>query len=273
VRVASPAGDDREAMHHPEAPTERMRMTAHPVDPSVREDWYDGATLEATEGFVRYNSWMLDLLEGCIRGRALEFGAGTGTMSARVAGRCSELVLVEPAENLHHSLTNRFERDPHVTVAQGTLQEVVRKDPALVAGGFDSVMSFNVLEHIKDDVETLRVAGSLLRADGKLIIMVPALPILYGTVDAQVDHLRRYTRRTLTDAMVDAELVVERVQYFDFLGMIPWLIFGRLLGRTSDGGGVEAYDRWVIPICRAVDRLLGPPVGKSLIAVAARPAR
>jgi SAM-dependent methyltransferase len=233
---------------------------------------YDAQTLEASEDFVKYYQWLLARIATDIRGRTLEVGSGTGTMSGRIDHLCSELVLVEPAPNLCSILEDRFAGHDHVTVRQGSLESVVDSDPGQFYGSFDTVVSFNVLEHIEDDVGTLRAARQLLRADGRVVLFVPSLPFLYGTVDAQVDHLRRYTRRTLGAAIESAGLELERIEYFDFLGMVPWFLVGRVLRRTTSGGGVRGYDRVVVPVCRMVDRLIGPPLGKNLIAVA-RPAR
>jgi hypothetical protein len=48
----------------------------------------------------------------------------------------------------------------------------------------------------------------------------------------------------------------------------PWFIVGRVLKRTTTGAGAGWYDRLVVPVCKAVDRLIGPPRGKNLVAVA-----
>ena len=50
--------------------------------------------------------WVLQRVSDSIRGRTVEVGAGIGTMSARIEPLCTELVLVEPAPNLCHQLTN-----------------------------------------------------------------------------------------------------------------------------------------------------------------------
>ena len=233
---------------------------------------YDAQTLEASEDFVKYYEWLLHHIGREIHGRTLEIGSGTGTMSGRIEHLSSELVLVEPAANLCAILEDRFAGHSNVAVRQGSLESVVRADPAPFDGAFDTVVSFNVLEHIEDDVGTLRTACRLLRPEGRLVLFVPSLPFLYGAVDAQVDHLRRYTKQSLRAAMVSAGLELDRIEYFDFLGMIPWLVVGRVLKRTVVGGGVRGYDRAVVPICRAFDYLIGPPLGKNLIAVA-HPAR
>ena len=229
---------------------------------------YDAGTLEASEGFVKYYRWVVGRLGGSIHGRTLEVGAGTGAMSGRIAHLCDEMVLVEPAENLCAMLEQRFAAQPQLTVRSGALEDAVAADPATFELGFDSIVSFNVLEHIPDDVGTLRTARSLLRPTGRVVLFVPSMPFLYGAIDAQVDHQRRYTKRSLATAITAAGLEVEHMEYLDFLGMIPWFFVGRVLRRTVEGGGVGAYDRFVIPVCRAFDRLTGPPVGKNLIAVA-----
>ena len=134
--------------------------------------------------------------------------------------------------------------------------------------GFDTIVSFNVLEHIEDDVGTLRTAATLLRPGAHLVLFVPSLPFLYGTVDAEINHYRRYTKTTLSEAVRSAGLTLQRIEYFDFLGIVPWFISSRVLRRTPSDSGIRSYDRFVVPVCRAFDRLVGPPLGKSLIAVA-----
>ena len=53
--------------------------------------------------------------------------------------------------------------------------------------------------------------------------------------------------------------------------MAPWLLAGRVFKRQSfDQGPARLYDRWGVPVTRAVESLLAPPLGKSLIAVGIR---
>ena len=89
-----------------------------------------------------------------------------------------------------------------------------------------------------------RTAATLLRPGARLVLFVPSLPFLYGTMDAQVDHQRRYTKTTLSEAVRSAGLKLERIEYFDFLGMVPWFLLGRVLRHTTSGGGIPGYDRF-----------------------------
>ena len=221
-----------------------------------------------SEGSVRYYGWLLDRISDSISGRTLEVGAGIGTLSARVEPLCTELVLVEPAANLCRHLEERFADVPNVTPCNGTLEQAVAEYPDQFEPGFDTIVSFNVLEHIEDDVGTLRTAATLLRPGAHVVLFVPSLPFLYGAVDAEINHYRRYTKTTLSEAVRSAGLTLQRIEYFDILGIVPWFISSRVLRRTPSDSGIRSYDRFVVPVCRAFDRLVGPPLGKSLIAVA-----
>ena len=54
-------------------------------------------------------------------------------------------------------------------------------------------MLSNVLEHIEDDAAAVRRFRSVLPEGGRLVILVPALPALYGSIDEAIGHFRRYT--------------------------------------------------------------------------------
>ena len=155
-----------------------------------------------------------------------------------------------------------------VHVCLGTLDHAVVAYPDRFQQRFDTIVAFNVLEHIEDDVGMLKTAATLLRPGGSVVLFVPSLPILYGTNDALVNHYRRYTKSTLGTALRSAGLAMERLEYFDLFGIVPWFIAGRVLRRSPSHSGIDTYDRVVTPVSRALDRVLGPPLGKSLIAVA-----
>ena len=54
-------------------------------------------------------------------------------------------------------------------------------------------MLSNVLEHIPDDAAAVRRFRQVLPPGGKLVVLVPALPQLFGSIDEAVGHYRRYT--------------------------------------------------------------------------------
>jgi hypothetical protein len=142
-----------------------------------------------------------------------------------------------------------------------------------MAPAFDSVVYVNVLEHILDDVGELRTARDLLVPGGTLAVFVPALPRLYGSMDFKSGHHRRYVKESLRTVVSEAGFEVVDIRYLDVLGVAPYFAMYRLLdvkslGSVSSGG----YDKIVVPLSRAVQRLVpDPPFGKNLLAIARRP--
>jgi SAM-dependent methyltransferase len=237
---------------------------------------YEGQDLEALADLPHYTGWIMRGFAQHLRGRTLEVGAGTGSFSARYVDRVDEAVLLEPARNLYPALRARFAGKSHVQAVSGLLEEWIRRSPA--RGGFDgrpfdAVVMVNVLEHIADDHDTLRTLGELLRPGGKLLVFVPALPWLYGSLDALVHHYRRYTRSTLARAVDSAGLELLSLRYFDLAGVLPWYITGRVLQqRHFSAGAAHIYDRLIVPLASRLERWLPLPLGKNLICVAQRPA-
>ncbi|MBM4344902.1 MAG: class I SAM-dependent methyltransferase [Deltaproteobacteria bacterium] len=229
---------------------------------------YDGHDLEALADMPRYNAWIDSHFAPWLHGRVIEVGAGIGNFSATWLPRATAAVLVEPAANLAPRLTSRFAADRRVQVANTLLADLPTE---LRAAPFDAAVMVNVLEHIADDAAVLRQLHGLLRPGGAVCVFVPALPALFGSLDEVFDHVRRYRKLELADRMRAAGFEVERAGYMDSAGAIPWFVAGRLLRqRRLDGRATVVYDRAVVPVVRALEAVVAPPVGKSLWAVGVR---
>lgn len=231
---------------------------------------YSGTELEAVAEAKNYYSWIIDSFAGRIGGRAVEAGAGIGTVSALILHRAAprELVLIEPDIGNAGTLRSRFDSDPRVDVRHGYLEEFA---PALRA---NSVIAVNVLEHVERDAEFLRAAHTALVPGGYLLILVPALPAIFGSLDRAFDHYRRYTRSGLRAQLRAAGFEIEALRYLNMLGVAAWFASGRILRRTTLGRDqVRFYDRFVIPALRRIETRLQPPIGQSILAIARKSAR
>ncbi len=80
---------------------------------------------------------------------------------------------------------------------------------------FDLVAMLDVLEHIDDDVGSLKSLGGLLSQSGRILITVPAMPWLWSKHDEVHHHKRRYTKRSLNRALRAAGLEPVRIGYFN----------------------------------------------------------
>ena len=130
-------------------------------------------------------------------------------------------------------------------------------------GRFDCVVAVNVLEHIDDDVGALTRIRSWLVPDGWLFIFVPAHPLLYGPLDAKARHVHR-SLSALRSSLAAAGFRGGWMKHIDALGGIGWFVAGRVLrvGRVSSAT-VSLTENLVVPVGRAVERLIHPPFGRA----------
>ena len=101
------------------------------------------------------------------------------------------MLLIEPAENNIPALRARFADDSRVRIHHGYLEDIGD------SGVAETVIAVNVLEHVERDAEFLRAAHLTLTPGGSLLLLVPAVPRIYGSLDKAFDHYRRYTRSGL----------------------------------------------------------------------------
>lgn len=135
-------------------------------------------------------------------------------------------------------------------------------------GHFDTVLYINVLEHIKDDEGELRHAKDALKNGGSICIFVPALKWLYGEHDRSVGHLRRYHKKQLKELLEQTGFEIATLKYFDMAGILPWLLFMRLMHGKVNSQSAGTYDSFIVPIMSRIESIVAPFVGKNLIAVA-----
>lgn len=229
---------------------------------------YEGQDLEALADMPRYADWIVGEFAHLLKGRVIEVGAGIGNVSARYVDTCESAVLVEPASNLYPQLKTRFADRPHVVTTNTLLRDV---PGSLTEQPFDAAIMVNVLEHIQDDVGCLRRLHGMLGERGKVLLFVPALPWLYGTLDKLVHHHRRYTFESLADVLQKSGFYPIHLRYFDVAGILPWWLAGKVLRRDRfDPEGARFYDRFGVPLTAFVERHIVPPLGKSLTCIACK---
>jgi SAM-dependent methyltransferase len=235
------------------------------VSPAEPSDPVGAETLERLAGAGRYNRWMFERLRPWMGRRVLEIGSGIGNLSAFLTDR-DRLVLTDTRPEYIERLRARFADHDHVSVARLYLPD---DHSALGDERFDTVICLNVLEHVEDDGGSLRAIRHLMAAGGRLILLVPALPALYGAMDEALGHYRRYTRRELAAKFAAAGLRVPHVEYFNLAGVPGWWFAGRVLKRrVIPAGSLRVYDA-LVPLFR-LERLIPWRIGQSLIVIGER---
>jgi SAM-dependent methyltransferase len=204
---------------------------------------------------------------GCGSGGLLEY---LGESGVPLAGACDAY-----AESLR--IVRGRVGAPLVLVDEGRL-------PPLGVG-YSLLGLFDVLEHIDDDVETLRYLHSVLEPGGRLALTVPAHPFLFDEMDVLAHHRRRYRRAELGEKLRAAGFEVRFLTHFMSV-LVPPLVAIRLLGRILFRGRRAQQRRnaelsvvpwindalgFVLRMERRLLRHVSLPFGSSLVAVATRP--
>ena len=213
---------------------------------------------------VNYRNAIIDVFRAELAGDVIELGAGIGQMSELVARleTVRSFLAVEPDERYASRLSERL---PHIAIHKGVMGTLPED------ASCDVVFSINVFEHIENDLDEMVLCRKVLaRKSGALCLLIPARPELYSPIDKDFGHFRRYTYSDLNAKLVRAGFHVHRLEYFSLVGYFTWLLNFRLLkARRFDPGKLAVFDRFIFPVARRLEMLLGPPpFGQSLIAVA-----
>jgi SAM-dependent methyltransferase len=242
-------------------------LTVDDVDTGVAVSGEDGAdvagsvytgrdNLEVMKHAYHYNRLLLKWISSYAAGasRIVDFGAGAGIFA---------IPLVEAG---HRVLC--IEVDP-------LFKSVLREHGLPVAASLDGVpdlsidfiYAFDVLEHVEYDVHYLEQWHRKLRPGGRILVYVPAFPVLYSSMDRRIRHYRRYRLRPLRVKCRAAGFTVDSAVYVDCVGFLASLAYKL----TDHGTGVISwravrwYDRYVFRLSRKFDLLLGRWVGKNLL--------
>jgi SAM-dependent methyltransferase len=211
----------------------------------------------------RYRRYQYELIAPHCGRSILEVGAGLGEFAEQFDD-VDRLVVTDVDPAAVAVMARRFAGRPEVEVRRLELGR-----PPDLEQPVASVVAINVLEHFDDDAGALRSLAAAVEVGGNVVLWVPGYQQLYGEFDRRVGHFRRYTPRSLTEVVRRAGLDVELVKPVNLLGGVAWWLTVRRGGTTSpDPRMVAVFDRCVVPVTKALERVVRVPFGQSVLCVA-----
>lgn len=134
-----------------------------------------------------------------------DIGGGNGCVSEALQAAGLEVVLIEPGPDGAKNAKQRGIR----TVVQSTLE-----DAGFARDSIPSAGLFDVIEHIEDDAQFLKLIHRFLQPAGTLYVTVPTYQYLWSYDDVEAGHFRRYTHATISNLLKLCGFEIKYCSYF-----------------------------------------------------------
>ena len=223
-------------------------------------------TLRRMRKLHRYNQWIFSKFYPFLGRRVLEVGSGIGNITKYLLDR--DFVIATDVEPRYLTLLkNTFGQYKKFMIENFDVSgsEVER----FRSYHIDSVICFNVLEHIEKDEKALENIFDILESGGRLLLFAPSHRWLYGSLDQHLGHHRRYGKEELKRKLENAGFNVILLKHFNRIGILGWFLNSKILRRKRLPSLQLRVYNLLVPLFKMAD-LLPLPFGTSLLAIAKR---
>lgn len=220
------------------------------VDDIYSEDAYGSNILNDLQDATRFNRWMGDTLRPFLGDRVLEIGAGIGNLTSQFIPR--ELYVASDINPIYLDYLRSYAiGKPYLHILKVDANNEADFEP--LQNQFDTAIMVNVLEHVPDEQLALKNLRSALMTGGKVIILVPQHPTLYGSLDVALEHRERYTEEGLKNSLEKAGFQVDRIFNFNRISVPSWWFNAKALKRTSFSRVQLKALEVAMPVVRKID--------------------
>jgi len=214
--------------------------------------------LESMESAVNYNKYIFSKITSVINTmNIIDFGAGFGYFCDHLASNGKKVVAVET----NQEAIRRLKQKNYET--HSSLNDIKIRDK--------TVVSLNVLEHIKNDQRALDNLYNFMEAGEDLILYLPVSMSVWSDLDVLVSHYRRYSKQEIIEKLETSGYSILSMEYVDFVGWVTLLLmkFFRLqIG--FDENKIKFYDRYIFRYLIFLDKFFLRVIGKNILVVASK---
>ncbi|MGQ8337673.1 class I SAM-dependent methyltransferase [Sunxiuqinia sp. A32] len=227
------------------------------------------STLSNIASADKFNRWMYETITPFCEGETLEVGGGIGNISQCFLLDDKKLTVTELRDDYCDIVKENLGN--HACLNEVISMDIV--DPEFDTKyqsyfeSFDVVFALNVMEHLEDDLLAISNCKKLLKAGGKLIILVPAFQFLFNSFDRALGHYRRYKKDSLKELFKRNKFEVLHSQYFNFIGTLGWWVSGHVLRKKVVPEGQMKLYNFFVPLIKIIDFFTKRFVGLSVIVV------
>ena len=219
---------------------------------------YDGFELDHFDSALNFRKYQISLITKFIKGKFLEVGAGKGGLIPFYKNLIKNITIIEPEKKLFKILKKNYS-NKRFSIKNQTIKSVKKN--------YDTIIYYDVLEHIKNDLNEVKLASKKLNKNGHLIFSVPAYQTFYSSFDKSVGHFKRYNKKDFIVLRKRTGLKIEKLAYYDSMGFL-FLVLNKLFSLKQTNLENKVY-LWnlLMPISKLIDLLTFNKFGKSLLCV------
>ena len=219
---------------------------------------YDGFELDHFDAALNFRKYQISLITKFIKGKFLEVGAGKGGLIPFYKNLIKNITIIEPEKKLFKILKKNYS-NKRFSIKNQTIKSVKKN--------YDTIIYYDVLEHIKNDLNEVKLASKKLNKNGYLIFSVPAYQTFYSSFDKSVGHFKRYNKKDFIVLRKRTGLKIEKLAYYDSMGFL-FLVLNKLFSLKQTNLENKVY-LWnlLMPISKLIDLLTFNKFGKSLLCV------
>ena len=219
---------------------------------------YDGFELDHFDSALNFRKYQISLITKFIKGKFLEVGAGKGGLIPFYKNLIKNITIIEPEKKLFKILKKKYS-NKKISIKNQTINNIKKK--------YDTIIYYDVLEHIKNDLNEVKLASKKLNKNGYLIFSVPAYQTFYSSFDKSVGHFKRYNKKDFIVLRKRTGLKIEKLAYYDSMGFL-FLVLNKLFSLKQTNLENKVY-LWnlLMPISKLIDLLTFNKFGKSLLCV------
>ena len=217
----------------------------------------------ALERFDKADLWIKYIIlkiKRFLKDDILEVGAGCGSFTKSYMKNFNSITLTDMDNNSFNLLKKNFINEKNVNVIKSSTKNIDRK--------FNTILYFNVLEHVKEDKLEIKTALEKLNSGGHLIVLVPAHQKIYSKLDKAVGHFKRYDIDFFKKNKFENSKVI-KLHFLDLFGYLLYHLNKIFFKEETYPSNLKIFiwDKIFTPFTVIVDYLTGYKFGKNILCI------